>query len=446
MKKHANHYHGKKLRISQVMITKNEEANIERALSWGKSIFDEQIVVDTGSTDRTVEIAKRLGARVVYFAWINDFSAAKNYALEQATGDWICILDADEYFTEDQTQRIPELIRMADESGNEVLETYVVNLNDQNGIINKHLALRIIKNEKRLHYEGAIHEQLVRTDGRSVNVFCLIEKLCFMHTGYAEKTYKKKRDSNRNYLLIKSRLEENPDDPNMWGYLGDDLYARDEVEEAEAAYKKAIELYPEDIPQHSQRAKWTFTSILRILCDLSKESELCPYYHAAKNAFPWEADFDFILGRYCFLRSNYEQAVDYLTTCIDLLETDTQFDSGNYAAANLSSIYEALAFSYYYTEDSKAAIRYASIILNANHESIPGISVFMMCFKKLDGDRDENAAYCLQALGKFEDLNYLEDAVHMSLAAKRTAYAEMQTLLEQKIPESVKEEMRQFRS
>lgn len=76
-------------RLSQALIVKNEEANIERALSWGRSFLDEQIVVDTGSTDRTVEIAKRCGAAVYHFDWVNDFSAAKNFALEKCTGDWI---------------------------------------------------------------------------------------------------------------------------------------------------------------------------------------------------------------------------------------------------------------------------------------------------------------------------------------------------------------------
>ena len=71
------------VRLSQCMIVKNEEENIERALSWGKDIMYEQIVVDTGSTDRTVEIAERLGAKVYHFEWIDDFAAAKNYAIEQ---------------------------------------------------------------------------------------------------------------------------------------------------------------------------------------------------------------------------------------------------------------------------------------------------------------------------------------------------------------------------
>ena len=70
-------------KISQCMIVKNEEANIERALSWGKGVVSEQIVVDTGSTDRTVEIAERMGAKIYHFEWIDDFAAAKNFAISK---------------------------------------------------------------------------------------------------------------------------------------------------------------------------------------------------------------------------------------------------------------------------------------------------------------------------------------------------------------------------
>ena len=66
------------VRLSQCMIVKNEEQNIRRALLWGKGRVCEQIVVDTGSTDRTVDIAREMGARVYHFEWCGDFSAAKN--------------------------------------------------------------------------------------------------------------------------------------------------------------------------------------------------------------------------------------------------------------------------------------------------------------------------------------------------------------------------------
>ena len=75
-------------RISQCMIVKNEEDTIERALSWGKGIVSEQIVVDTGSTDRTVELAEKMGAQVYHFQWINDFAAAKNFAIENGSRFW----------------------------------------------------------------------------------------------------------------------------------------------------------------------------------------------------------------------------------------------------------------------------------------------------------------------------------------------------------------------
>ena len=87
--------------LSQCMIVKNEEKNIRNALSWGREIADEQIVVDTGSSDQTMEIAREMGAKVYSFPWTEDFSAAKNFAIRKARGQWIAFLDADEYFGEE---------------------------------------------------------------------------------------------------------------------------------------------------------------------------------------------------------------------------------------------------------------------------------------------------------------------------------------------------------
>ena len=77
-----------------------------QALSWGKGIVSEQIVVDTGSTDRTVEIAEQMGAKVYHFTWIDDFAAAKNFALSKARYEWIAFLDADEYFPMEDAKRL----------------------------------------------------------------------------------------------------------------------------------------------------------------------------------------------------------------------------------------------------------------------------------------------------------------------------------------------------
>jgi glycosyltransferase involved in cell wall biosynthesis len=99
------------MKISQTMIVRNEEQFIERALTWGKEIFFEQIVVDTGSTDKTVEIAEKLGARVYHFDWIDDFAAARNYASSFCSGDWIVQTDADEYIESEDVPKIEKLMR-----------------------------------------------------------------------------------------------------------------------------------------------------------------------------------------------------------------------------------------------------------------------------------------------------------------------------------------------
>lgn len=95
------------VRISQCMIVKDEEENIRKALSRGKGIVWEQIVVDTGSRDRTVQIAESMGARVYHYTWTDDFSAAKNYAISKAGGEWIAFLDADETFVPGDGEKLP---------------------------------------------------------------------------------------------------------------------------------------------------------------------------------------------------------------------------------------------------------------------------------------------------------------------------------------------------
>lgn len=85
------------MKINLVMIAKNEERSLQRCLEAAKPLVDEMILADTGSSDRTAEIAREMGAKVVSFPWVNDFSAARNFALEQSDADWNLILDADEY-------------------------------------------------------------------------------------------------------------------------------------------------------------------------------------------------------------------------------------------------------------------------------------------------------------------------------------------------------------
>ena len=103
----AKHFHSGSLRIASLqaaapsvslcMIMRNEESVLYRCLSLSIHLFDEIIIVDTGSTDRSLEIAAKFPCRVFHLPWDDDFSAPRNFSIEQATSDWIMILDPDEY-------------------------------------------------------------------------------------------------------------------------------------------------------------------------------------------------------------------------------------------------------------------------------------------------------------------------------------------------------------
>jgi len=191
------------VRLSQCMIVKNEEKNIEQALSWAKNIAFEQIVVDTGSTDRTVEIAEKLGATVYHFKWINDFGAAKNFAMDQAKGNWIAILDADEYMPHEDTKELMDILNRI-QSDPALLRKYDaimnswVQLNDDGNAYTILTNLRIFKNSPKLRYEGKIHEAV-----RIHNEYYDATKLRIMHTGYATSSFEESGKRERNLKLLR---------------------------------------------------------------------------------------------------------------------------------------------------------------------------------------------------------------------------------------------------
>ena len=101
--------HRKKVEISLCLIVKNEEDVLQRCLESVENIVDEIIIVDTGSTDQTKEIAQKFHAKIYDFEWIDDFAAARNYSFAQATKDFIMWMDADDYFTLENQNKLLEL-------------------------------------------------------------------------------------------------------------------------------------------------------------------------------------------------------------------------------------------------------------------------------------------------------------------------------------------------
>ncbi|MFH1196285.1 MAG: glycosyltransferase [bacterium] len=145
-------------RLTLSMIVKNEEKFLEGCLESVKNIADEIVVVDTGSTDKTIEIAKKYGAKIFHFDWISDFSAARNYALSKSTGKWILYLDADERLSDGSRKELKKIILTDKKEG---VNCIVKSESKQGGFPNIMQYIRLFRNHPKARFTGKVHEQIV---------------------------------------------------------------------------------------------------------------------------------------------------------------------------------------------------------------------------------------------------------------------------------------------
>lgn len=152
------------MKVTACVIVKNEEKNIGSWLESARRLSDEMVVVDTGSEDRTKELAAAGGARVLDFPWCNDFSAAKNFALDNVEGDWIVFLDADEIIRENDAHKVRQAMERY--LGDTRVMGFVCRLVDydpKEPEVEKGdcYQIRIFRCSRSIRYEGRIHEHLV---------------------------------------------------------------------------------------------------------------------------------------------------------------------------------------------------------------------------------------------------------------------------------------------
>jgi len=169
--------------LSLCMIVKNEEANIADCLASAKGLVDEIIVVDTGSNDRTIELARAAGARVEFFAWIKDFAAARNHSLSFATGRWILWLDADDRVP---TQTVKALRAHLEHAPTDRFFALSVKNTTDNGRSGTHFdQIRVFPNHMGGRFQGRIHEQLYQSlETKGLHRVAL--PLEIYHTGYTD--------------------------------------------------------------------------------------------------------------------------------------------------------------------------------------------------------------------------------------------------------------------
>ena len=226
-------------RLSVGLIVRNEEAFLGGCLASVREVADQIVVVDTGSTDRTVEIARSYGAEVYEFTWCDDFSAARNAVLEHVRGDWVLMLDADEELTEEGRRELaaaleqPEVMAwrlpMVDVGHEDEGVSYVP---------------RLFRNAPGLFYVGRVHEQVfssVEVRRREWGLECRIGKVLLRHHGYRPEVIRDRNKIERNLRLLEQAVEELPGEPHLLMNLGLELVRSGREAEGLERYREAFE-------------------------------------------------------------------------------------------------------------------------------------------------------------------------------------------------------------
>jgi len=212
------------------MIVKDEEQVIGRALDSIKDIVDEIIIVDTGSTDRTKEIVREYTPEVYDFQWINDFSAARNYAFSKATQEYILWLDADDVLLAEDGVKLKNLKETLSPTTDVVMMKYNVGFDNQGNVTMSYFRERLVKKARNYQWKEAVHEYL-EIYGEIINTEIAI-------------THKKEKAAaaNRNILIYEAMLAKGtPLTARGRFYYASELYYNQRYEEAIKQYTEFLD-------------------------------------------------------------------------------------------------------------------------------------------------------------------------------------------------------------
>lgn len=411
--------------LSQCMIVKNEEANIERALSWGVGLVDEQIVVDTGSTDRTVEIARSMGAKVFRYTWDDDFAGAKNYAVSQASGKWIAFLDADEYFEPGDAKKIPELLKELSPEQVDGLMVSMIQLDGEGGFFAGGSQARIFANREDICYRRRIHEQLIRKDGKPLHLRDSTKELCVIHTGYRKDEKLQALKGQRNLRMILWELEDNPKDYEMLGYLGDIYFSAEQLDKAQEAYQKAVRYMPPQTVPGDQRSAMTFLNLISIADHKNEGEERMKEILSAafaREELRKDADFDYLAARWYLARGQFQEALPFLIGTIDKMEKYGNFNRALYAAAHVQEIFEQTALCCLKEGKLQEAVSQAAAVLQEDPWSFAALTVLAEGFYK--GNVEVGQAE--EFLSRFYDRSSLKSRIFLLRAAGKAGWKELE--------------------
>lgn len=289
------------LPISVCMIVKNEEEKLSRCLSSIESFGWEIVIVDTGSSDRTKDIARQYTEKIYDFAWCDDFAAARNFSLEKASHDWIFMIDADEVVEDIDLEEMDYFIHNLRDAAGAVTRRSEITTGDRK-------AYQIDRTErlfsrKKYHYIGRIHEQLLPIQGG--NISCFLLNTTLWHDGYDMTEEERLRKAARNISLVKRQMEEEGENSYLCYQLGKGYEILREYGKACECFEKGLDYQVDPELAYVQEMVISFGNDL---LQLDRKEEALGFAGFA-DMFQSSADFLYLMGQIYEENEMYEEAV-----------------------------------------------------------------------------------------------------------------------------------------
>ncbi|MDX2096342.1 MAG: tetratricopeptide repeat protein [Leptolyngbyaceae cyanobacterium bins.59] len=234
--------------LSLSMIVKNEEETLSKCLESVKSLVDEMVILDTGSTDCTPEVARSFGAKVSFFDWNHDFSAARNACLRNVTGDWVLVLDADEVL-------VPEVVPLIRQAIQDDRHLVINLLRQEVGADQSPYSLlsRLFRCHPEVCFSRPYHElvddsvaQLLQREPHWQIVE--IPQVALLHEGYKPETIAARNKTARARLAMEGFLATHPTDPYLCSKLGALYLQEGELDQGLALLKRGLQAKPTEVP------------------------------------------------------------------------------------------------------------------------------------------------------------------------------------------------------
>ena len=332
-----------KMPISVCIIAKNEEKYIEDCLKKLQPYGFEIVVTDTGSTDRTREIAEKYADKVLDFGWINDFSAARNFCASQASNNWVLALDCDEYM-ESVDLRILRIQMQQKPKQVGVIRMKNIQLRDGDELGYSVDDLPRLYNRNFYMYDKPLHEQIVAKKNDSDQLEGFLMPMEVIHHGYAITGDDMVKKQERNLEILYEGIKSEPDNPYYYFQAGCSLQVLKRYDEAARMYEKGLSFNP---PADRTYVIEMITSLACVYSDTGKKAEaleLMERYMDKCNA----ANFTFTYANILFENDQPLKAV------VNYLKATMMKDS-NSLGERLLTCYERIIYIYQKTGNEDMA-------------------------------------------------------------------------------------------